>query len=84
MPLLEVLGWTAEDMERARLNGVLRRADLSMWRRNAALAAADALLSADTPHALREALRASLAAVALDADATVAVRNAARAALRAA
>lgn len=83
VPLLEVLGWTEEAMERARLNGVLRRADLSMWRRNAALAAADALASADTPQPLREALRASLAAVALDGGAPVSVRNAARAALRA-
>ena len=83
LPLLEVLGWTEDDFDRARLNGVLRRADLSMWRRNAALAAAGVLASAETPPAVREAIRATLAAVALDEGSPSSVRNAARAALRA-
>lgn len=83
IPLLELLEWTEDDLERARLNGVLRRADLAMWRRNAALAAGAALASAETPTGVREALRATLAAVALDAGAPEAVRSAARASLRA-
>lgn len=83
LPLLEVLGWTEDDFDRARLNGVLRRADLGMWRRNAALAAAGVLSAPDAPAELRDALRATLAAVALDDRAPATVRNAARAALRA-
>ncbi len=82
-PLLEVLGWDSETFERARFTEVLRRADLSMWRRNAALAAAAALRSPDTPESVRSDLRAALAALALDAGAGDAVRDAARAALRA-
>jgi hypothetical protein len=53
-----------------------------MWRRNAALAAAAAIRSPDTPEALRAELRAALAAVALDTRATAPVRDAARDALR--
>jgi hypothetical protein len=53
-----------------------------MWRRNAALAAAVAIRSPDTPEPLRTELRAALAAVALDAHATAPVRDAARDALR--
>lgn len=83
IPLLDVLGWDAEAYERMRFHEALRRADLSMWRRNAAFAAGAALRSADTPEAVRTDLRASLAALALDPEAGVPVRNAARAALRA-
>jgi epoxyqueuosine reductase len=83
MPLLEVLAWDDEAYERARFNEVLRRADLSMWRRNAALAAGSALRSGETPESLRAELRAALAALALDPSAEVPVRDAARAALRA-
>jgi len=83
MPLLEVLAWDDEAYERARFNEVLRRADLSMWRRNAALAAGSALRSGETPESLRAELRAALAALALDPAAEVPVRDAARAALRA-
>jgi Flp pilus assembly protein TadB len=53
-----------------------------MWRRNAALAAAAAIRSPDTPGPLRAELRAALAAVALDAHATDPVRDAAHDALR--
>jgi epoxyqueuosine reductase QueG len=83
MPLLEVLAWDDEAYERARFNEVLRRADLSMWRRNAALAAGSALRSGETPESLRAELRAALAALALDPSADGPVRDAARAALRA-
>lgn len=83
MPLLEVLAWDDEAYERVRFNEVLRRADLSMWRRNAALAAGSALRSGETPESLRAELRAALAALALDPSAEVPVRDAARAALRA-
>ena len=64
-----------------RFNGVLRRADHAMWRRNAALAAAGAIRSPDVPEDLRASLRALLAAIALDADAPAPVRAAARLAL---
>ena len=83
IPLLEVLGWDDEAYERARFNEVLRRADLSMWRRNAALAAGGVLRSSDTPGPVRAELVAALAALALDATAAESVRDAARAALRA-
>jgi epoxyqueuosine reductase len=81
-PLLDLLGWDEAAWEAALLTGVLRRADASMWRRNAALAAAAAIRAPDTPEPLRAELRAALAAVALDARATTAVRDAARDALR--
>jgi epoxyqueuosine reductase len=81
-PLLELLGWDDAAWEAALLNGVLRRGSASMWRRNAALAAAAAIRSADTPEPLRAELRAALAAVALDARATAPVRDAARDAIR--
>jgi epoxyqueuosine reductase len=81
VPLADVLAWTDADAERLRLNGVLRRADLSTWRRNAALAARDALRSPDTPQDVREQLRRTLASIAADGDADAAVRSAARFAL---
>ncbi len=81
LPLAEVLRWTEADWERMRFNGVLRRADHAMWRRNAALAAAGAIRSPDVPEDLRASLRALLAAIALDADAPAPVRAAARLAL---
>ncbi len=81
-PLLELLGWDDAAWEAALLNGVLRRANASMWRRNAALAAAAAIGSPETPEPLRAELRAALAAVALDTRAADIVRDAARDALR--
>jgi epoxyqueuosine reductase len=81
-PLLELLGWDDAAWDAALLNGVLRRGSASMWRRNAALAAAATIRSPDTPEPLRAELRAALAAVALDTRATAPVRDAARDALR--
>ena len=83
-PLAEVLGWTDADLERLRFTEVLRRADLAMWRRNAALAAAEAIRSTGTPNDVRDRLRATLAAIAMDHDAPEGVRAASRAALAAA
>jgi epoxyqueuosine reductase len=80
-PLLEVLGWDESAWEAARLNGVLRRADRDMWRRNAALAAAQAMQSHDTPDELRTALRTTLAAIVADESVAEHVRDVARAAL---
>ncbi len=80
-PLLEVLGWNESAWEAARLNGVLRRADQDMWRRNAALAAAHAMQSCDTPDELRTTLRTTLAAIVADEGVAAHVRDVARAAL---
>jgi epoxyqueuosine reductase QueG len=79
--LLEVLGWDEPAWEAARLNGVLRRADPDMWRRNAALAAAHAMQSCDTPDELRTTLRTTLAAIVADEGVAAHVRDVARAAL---
>lgn len=81
-PLLEVLGWTEVDWEAAQLNGVLRRASPSMWRRNAALAAGGVLSDPGSPAEVRDALRARLTAVALDRSEAPEVQSAARASLR--
>jgi epoxyqueuosine reductase len=83
LPLADVLGWSEADMERLRLNAVLRRADLSTWRRNAALAARDALRAPETPGEVRDVLRRTLEAIASDAHADGALRSAARFALAA-
>jgi epoxyqueuosine reductase QueG len=78
---MEVLGWDESAWEAARLNGVLRRADQDMWRRNAALAAAHAMRSDDTPDELRTTLRTTLAAIVADEGVAAHVRDVARAAL---
>jgi len=80
-PLLEVLGWDEPAWEAARLNGVLRRADPDMWRRNAALAAAHAIQSNDIPDELRSALMSALAAIVADEGVAAHVRDVARAAI---
>jgi epoxyqueuosine reductase len=77
LPLAEVLGWTEADLERMRFNAVLRRADLSMWRRNAALAAHGALRSPEVPPDVRAALREALLKVAADRSAAPEARSAA-------
>jgi epoxyqueuosine reductase QueG len=82
-PLLEVLGWDEPAWEAARLNGVLRRADQDMWRRNAALAAAHAIQSDDIPDELRSALMSTLTAIVADEGVAAHVRDVARAALNA-
>jgi epoxyqueuosine reductase QueG len=78
---MEVLGWDESAWEAARLNGVLRRADRDMWRRNAALAAAHAIQSPDTPDELRSTLQTTLAAMVADEGVASHVRDVARAAL---
>ena len=82
-PLLEVLGWDEPAWEAARLNGVLRRADQDMWRRNAALAAAHAIQSDDIPDELRSALMGTLTAIVADEGVAAHVRDVARAAINA-
>lgn len=81
VPILEVLGWTDADWEAARLTGVLRRADVRMWRRNAALAAAGALADPSTPDPLRARIRERLRVISADADEAEPVRAAATASL---
>lgn len=80
--VLDVLGWTAEDWERARLHGALRRATRDMWVRNAALVAGCALRAGDAPRPLapdeRAALHARVTALAEDARESGPVRQAAR------
>jgi epoxyqueuosine reductase len=80
-PLLEVLGWDEPAWEAARLNGVLRRADQDMWRRNAALAAAHAIQSDDIPDELRSAIMGTLTAIVADEGVAAHVRDVARAAI---
>ncbi len=80
-PLLEVLGWDEPAWEAARLNGVLRRADQDMWRRNAALAAAHAIQSDDIPDELRSALMGTLTAIVADEGVAAHVRDVARTAI---
>ena len=82
-PLLEVLGWDETAWQAARLNGVLRRADRDMWRRNAALAAAHAIHSNDISDELRSALMSTLTAIVADEGVSAHVRDVARAAINA-
>lgn len=77
LPLLEVLDWDDARWHAARLNGVLRRADSGMWRRNAALAAAGALVDPALDEGDRARLRAALAAIAADPSEEERVREAA-------
>ncbi|MEQ8769965.1 MAG: tRNA epoxyqueuosine(34) reductase QueG [Phycisphaerales bacterium] len=74
--LLEVLGWSAEDRSRVLSKSAMKRATLAMWRRNAAIAAGNALGSNDLPD-----LRARLATIASDDAEDPMVRDAARQAL---
>ncbi len=74
--LLGVLGWTAEDRSRELSKSAMKRATLTMWRRNAAIAAGNALKSNDLP-----SLRARLESIAADETDDPMVRDAARQAL---
>jgi epoxyqueuosine reductase len=80
--VLEVLGWTTDDWDRARLHGALRRATRDMWVRNAALAAGCALRERDAPSPLtadeRGTLHARVAELAEDVREGRSVREAAR------
>lgn len=79
LPLLEVLGWTPTDRA-SRLSGMsIKRATLTMWRRNAVVAAGNALAGDRLDEASRRALRDRLTALTNDPD--EAVRETARAVL---
>ncbi|GJM19604.1 MAG: epoxyqueuosine reductase [Phycisphaeraceae bacterium] len=74
--LLEVLGWDAEDRSRELSKSAMKRATLAMWKRNAIIAAGNALAG----HELA-ALRARISAIAADDSEDEIVRDAARAVL---
>lgn len=74
--LLEVLGWTEADRRSAFERSALKRAKLGMMRRNAVIAAANALADHDLPE-----LRARITSIARDPDEEPIVREAARAAV---
>jgi hypothetical protein len=75
--LAEVLGWSEESRAALKLSQVLRRAALSMWKRNAMLVVAGSDPARWSPH-LVQALRR----VAADEDADEWLRGAAREQLR--
>lgn len=64
LPLLEVLGWSTQDRS-TRLSGMaLKRATMTMWKRNALVAAGNALLRGSVPADEAAALRARIARLA--------------------
>lgn len=66
LPLLEVLGWSPQDRS-TRLSGMaLKRATMTMWKRNALVAAGNALLGGSLPPEDAAALRARIALLASD------------------
>jgi epoxyqueuosine reductase len=69
LPLLELLGWTAEDRQRVFTRSALKRMKLDQVRRNAIIAAGNWLATHDSP-----ALRAKLRTIAADADESEVVR----------
>lgn len=73
LPLLELLGWTAEDRQRVFTKSALKRMKLDQIRRNAIIAAGNYLASHDSP-----ALRAKLVAIADDAGESEIVRTTAQ------
>ena len=74
--LLEVLGWTEDDRRRVFAGSALKRAKLGMMKRNALIAAGNALRSGDHP-----ALQARIEEIAGDAGEDDMVRRTAREAL---
>ncbi|MCA9291033.1 MAG: tRNA epoxyqueuosine(34) reductase QueG [Phycisphaerales bacterium] len=75
--LLEVLGWDEDARRAAFTTSALKRAKLDMMKRNALIAAGNALRRADLP-----ALRARLEAIAADESESDLVRETARTVLR--
>ncbi|MHC5002644.1 MAG: tRNA epoxyqueuosine(34) reductase QueG [Planctomycetota bacterium] len=75
--LLAVLGWTEDDRREAFRRSALKRAKLAMIRRNAAIAAGNALADADLPGLLERLER-----IAGDPEEDPTVRDAAATALR--
>jgi len=71
--LLEVLGWTPEDRSRALSKSAMKRATLAMWKRNALIAAGNALRGHDLG-----ALRARIESIAADEAEDAMVRDTAR------
>ncbi len=76
--LLEVLGWTEDDRRAAFVTSALKRAKLAMMKRNALIAAGNALARRDDA-----ALRARIEAIAEDGAEDEVVRTTARAVLKA-
>lgn len=76
--LLEVLGWTEEDRARLTVSSALKRATLSMMKRNALLALAS--IARRTP-SVADAVRSRCETIAADADEDPIVRAAAGATL---
>jgi epoxyqueuosine reductase len=74
--LLEVLGWTEADRRAAFTGSAMKRAKLSMMKRNALIVAGNALMEGDHP-----ALRARIEAIARDDDEDPMVRETARSVL---
>lgn len=81
LPLLEVLGWTASDRS-SRLSGTaLKRATMAMWRRNAIVAAGNAILSGSLAPPDEAALRERIARLASGGDGDALVQQTAEAVL---
>lgn len=53
LPLLDVLGWSADDRQAAFIGSALKRVKLDMLKRNALIAAGNALSQSDEPALLR-------------------------------
>ena len=71
--LLEVLGWAPEDRSRSLSGSAMKRATLAMWKRNAVIAAGNALREGNIP-----AVRERLESIAADPAEEPMVREAAR------
>lgn len=72
-PLLELLGWSAEDRQQAFIKSALKRIKLDMLKRNALIAAGNALARQND-----NALRSRIAALAEDGNESELVRDTAR------
>ncbi|MGP1310561.1 MAG: tRNA epoxyqueuosine(34) reductase QueG, partial [Phycisphaerales bacterium] len=79
LPLLDVLHWSPDDRAAALKGTALKRATLSMWKRNAVVAAGNAVGDPQTPASMRDALLERIRELVSDED--DAVRAAAVAAL---
>ena len=79
--LLAVLGWTPEDRQRELSGSAMKRATLAMLRRNAVIAAGNALRGGALAPGVAAALRARIARASADANEPKIVRAAARSVL---
>ncbi len=71
LPLLEVLNWTPEDRAERLTGMALKRATLMMWKRNALLAAGNAMADGRLAPEARRSLLARLRELTTDEDAAV-------------